>query len=103
MPVGVAVGIEMGEETRVIGGPLSAISERAKHVIELVPGKFNQNDIAKKIYRKYVDTIGDASFVKQAASPDKIAMMLPPGESTLRRDHVHEGCFTAIIFTMPFV
>ena len=84
VPVGVAVGIEIGEETRVIGGPLSAISTKAKHVIELVPGKFNQNDIAKKIYRKYVDTIGDASFVKQAASPDKIAMMLPPGESDLK-------------------
>ncbi|WP_214044432.1 ribosome rescue protein RqcH [Methanomethylovorans sp.] len=84
VPVGVAVGIEMGEETRVIGGPISAISGRAKHVMELIPGKFNQNDIAKKIYRKFVDAIGDASFVKRAASPDKIAMMLPPGESDFK-------------------
>ena len=60
MPVGVAVGIEMGEETKVIGGPLSAVSSRGKHIVELVPGKFNQNDIAKKIYRMYVDTIGNA-------------------------------------------
>lgn len=84
VPVGVAVGIEMGAETRVIGGPLSAVNGRGKHIIELLPGKFNQNDIAKKIYRIYVETIGDASFVKQAASPDKIAMVLPPGESDIK-------------------
>ncbi|MBC7084999.1 MAG: NFACT family protein [Methanomethylovorans sp.] len=84
VPVGVAIGIEMGEETRVIGGPVSAISKTGSYVLELVPGKFNQNDIAKKIYRKYVETIGDPSLVKQIASPDKIAMMLPPGESDLK-------------------
>lgn len=84
VPLGVAVGLELGVETRVIGGPVSAVKKHARHVIELVPGKFNQNDIAKKLYRIYVDKLKDASFVKQIASPDQVANMLPPGESDIK-------------------
>jgi predicted ribosome quality control (RQC) complex YloA/Tae2 family protein len=82
--VGMAVALELGAETRVIGGPVSAIRQHGQHVIELVPGKFNQNDIAKKVYKMYVDTLKEVNFVKQIASPDRIAMMLPPGESDIK-------------------
>ncbi|MBW6470199.1 MAG: NFACT family protein [Methanosarcinaceae archaeon] len=82
--VGVAVGLELTGETRVIGGPVSAVRKHAKHVIEIVPGKFNQNDISKKISRIYVDELKDVQFVKQIASPDLIAIMLPPGESDIK-------------------
>ncbi|WP_135605896.1 ribosome rescue protein RqcH [Methanococcoides sp. NM1] len=85
VPVGVAVGLELGAETRVIGGPVSAIERSGKYVVELLPGKFNQNDIAKKVYRIYVDELKDPSFVKQVASPDSIARMLPPGESDIKK------------------
>jgi hypothetical protein len=50
----------------------------------VVPGTFNQNDISKKIYRIYADELNDPRFVKQIASPDQIAMMVPPGESDLK-------------------
>ncbi|WP_292461598.1 ribosome rescue protein RqcH [Methanolobus sp.] len=82
--VGMAVALELGAETRVMGGPVSAIRQHGQHVIELVPGKFNQNDIAKKVYKMYVDTLKEVNFVKQIASPDRIAMMLPPGESDIK-------------------
>ena len=82
--VGAAVALELEGKTRVIGGSLSAVSEHGQHVVEVVPGKFNQNDIAKKIYKIYVDKLGDPNFVKQIASPDKIARMLPPGESDIK-------------------
>ncbi|WP_340820458.1 ribosome rescue protein RqcH [Methanolobus sp. WCC4] len=82
--VGAAVALELEGNTRVIGGPLSAVSKSGQHVVEVVPGKFNQNDIAKKIYKIYVDKLGEPNFVKQIASPDKIAMMLPPGESDIK-------------------
>ena len=81
---GAAVALELGAETRVIGGPISAVKQHGKHMIELVPGKFNQNDIAKKIYKMFVEELKDVNFVKQIASPDKIAMMLPPGESDIK-------------------
>jgi predicted ribosome quality control (RQC) complex YloA/Tae2 family protein len=82
--VGAAVALDLGSEPRVIGGPLSAVSKHGKHVVEVLPGKFNQNDIAKKIYKIYVDLLKDINFVKQIASPDKIAMVLPPGESDIK-------------------
>ncbi|MEZ5335969.1 MAG: ribosome rescue protein RqcH [Methanolobus sp.] len=82
--VAAAVALELQGKTRVIGGPLSAVSKHGENVVEVVPGKFNQNDVAKKIYKIYVDKLGDPNFVKQIASPDKIAMMLPPGESDIR-------------------
>jgi len=85
VPLGVAVGLELkGGETRVIGGPASAVRKHGDYILEIVPGSFNQNDISKKIYRIYVDELNDPRFVKQIASPDQIAMMIPPGESDLK-------------------
>ena len=84
VPLGVAVGLELKGETRVIGGPVSAVRKHGDYILELTPGKFNQNDISKKIYRIYADELNDPRFVKQIASPDLVAMMIPAGESGLR-------------------
>lgn len=84
MQVSVAVALQLKGNTRVIGGPLSAVSKHGEHVVEVVQGKFNQNDVAKKIYKIYVDKLKETNFVKQIASPDKIAKMLPPGESDIK-------------------
>ncbi|MGB9929127.1 MAG: ribosome rescue protein RqcH [Methanosarcina sp.] len=85
VPLGISVGLELKGETRVIGGPSSSIRKHGDYILELVPGGFNQNDISKKIYRIYADELNDPRFVKQIASPDQVAMMIPPGESDLRR------------------
>lgn len=71
IPLGVAVGLELKGETRVIGGPASAVRKHGDYILEIVPGKFNQNDISKKIYRTYADELGDPRFVKQIASLDR--------------------------------
>jgi len=84
VPLGVAVGLELKGETRVIGGPASAVRKHGDYILEVAPGAFNQNDISKKIYRIYADELGDPRFVKQIASPDQVAMMIPPGESDLK-------------------
>jgi predicted ribosome quality control (RQC) complex YloA/Tae2 family protein len=84
IPLGIAVGLELRGETRVIGGPASAVRKHGDYILEIVPGAFNQNDISKKIYRIYADDLSDPRFVKQIASPDQIAMMVPPGESDLK-------------------
>ncbi|MFY1112367.1 MAG: ribosome rescue protein RqcH [Methanosarcinaceae archaeon] len=84
VPLGIAVGLELKGETRVIGGPVSAVRKHGDYILEAVPGKFNQNDISKKIYRIYADELNDPRFVKQIASPDLVAMMVPAGESDLK-------------------
>ena len=76
-----ALGLETSEEKRLIGGPVSAVKKRAQVLIEVEPGEFNQNDISKKIYRMLYEKLEDKKLIKTIASPDRIAMFLPPGGS----------------------
>jgi len=77
--------LELEGETRVIGGPITAVKTNGNYLFEVIPGKFNQNDLSKKIYRQYTEMIKDQKFLKQIASPDLIAMVMPPGESDIRK------------------
>ncbi|WP_254530571.1 ribosome rescue protein RqcH [Natrinema gelatinilyticum] len=85
-PVGVAVGIQCEPYTRVIGGPLSAIEDRAETTIEIEPGRYAQADVAKRIYRRLRERFADESFVRKIASPDKIQHFMPPGGSRITDD-----------------
>jgi predicted ribosome quality control (RQC) complex YloA/Tae2 family protein len=82
--LGAALGFELGEERRLIGGPVGMVKKRAKFVIEVEPGEFNQNDLSKKIHRMMNDKFEDKKLIKDVASPDKIAMLLPPGGSRVK-------------------
>ncbi|QCC52307.1 ribosome rescue protein RqcH [Halapricum salinum] len=82
-PVGVAVGLTCEPETRVIGGPPSAIGPQAETSIEVEPGQFAQNDIAKRLYREFKERFADETFVRKIASPDLVQEFLPPGGSRM--------------------
>ncbi|WP_299331362.1 ribosome rescue protein RqcH [Haloplanus sp.] len=78
-----AVGIQCEPETRVIGGPASAVEPRAATSLRLEPGKFAQNDAAKRCYRRFKKRFADDSFVRKVASPDRIQEFLPAGRSSI--------------------
>jgi predicted ribosome quality control (RQC) complex YloA/Tae2 family protein len=80
---GVAVGITCEPETRVIGGPPAPIEARAETSIAVEPGKYAQNDIAKRLYREFKTRFADETFVRKIASPDLIQEFLPPGQSSM--------------------
>ncbi len=82
--LGAALGLVFNEEKRLIGGPVSAIRNKAQYVIEIEPGEFNQNDLSKKIYRMLNEKFEDKGLIKAIASPDKIAVFLPPGNSRVK-------------------
>jgi len=84
--VGVAVGITCEPETRVVGGPPEAIEPRVATSVRLEPGKFAQNDVAKRVYREFRERFADESFVRKVASPDLIQEFLPPGGSRILDD-----------------
>ncbi|SEV86268.1 ribosome rescue protein RqcH [Natrinema salifodinae] len=85
-PVGAAVGIQCEPYTRVIGGPPSAIEDRAVTTIELEPGRYAQADAAKRMYRRFRERFADESFVRKIASPDRIQHFMPPGGSRIKED-----------------
>ncbi|WP_440005974.1 ribosome rescue protein RqcH [Halomicrococcus sp. SG-WS-1] len=81
VPVGVAVGIMVEPHTRVLGGPPSAVVPRTETHVEVEPGQYAQNDIAKRLYREFRERFADTSFVRKVASPDRIQEFLPAGGS----------------------
>ena len=83
IPAKAAVGITCEPETRVIGGPPAPIKARAETTITVEPGKYAQNDIAKRLYREFRERFADDSFVRKVASPDRIQEFLPPGGSRM--------------------
>ncbi|MDS0283187.1 ribosome rescue protein RqcH [Haloarcula onubensis] len=82
-PVGVAVGITCEDRTQVVGGPPAAIEGDVATSVEVEPGQFAQNDIAKRLYRVFKERFTDETFVRKVASPDLIQEFLPPGGSRM--------------------
>ena len=81
VPVGIALGVAEGI---LIGGPVSAVKPKADPVVEIEPGEFNADDLAKRFYRQFSEKVEDRSFLKAAASVDQIVQFLPPGGSRIK-------------------
>jgi predicted ribosome quality control (RQC) complex YloA/Tae2 family protein len=81
VPVGIAVGIT---DDKLIGGPPSAVKPKASHVVEVEPGEYNADDMAKRIYRLFAERVKERKFLKSIASPDQIVRFLPPGGSRMK-------------------
>jgi predicted ribosome quality control (RQC) complex YloA/Tae2 family protein len=82
----VAVGVTCEPETRVVGGPPSAIEPVAETTVRVRPGRYAQNDMAKMLYRELRERFADQSFVRKVASPDRVQEFLPPGGSEIVED-----------------
>jgi predicted ribosome quality control (RQC) complex YloA/Tae2 family protein len=82
-PVGVAVGVQIEPLSRVVGGPPSAIEDRAETSIRIEPGRYAQNDIAKMLYREFRERFTDQTFVRKVASADRIQEFCPAGGSRI--------------------
>ena len=49
--------------------------------MRLEPGRYAQNDIAKRIYRTFRERFTDTSFVRKVASADRVQEFCPAGGS----------------------
>lgn len=83
--LGIAVGVTDGI---LIGGPVSAVQPNADPAVEIEPGEFNADDLAKRIYRQFLEKVEDRSFLKAVASVDQIVQFLPPGGSRVKESPV---------------
>lgn len=82
-PVGCVVGLACEPETRVLGGPPSAVQDHIEVGVRLEPGEFAQGDVGKRVYRRFRDAFEDTSMVRSVASPDEIQKFMPPGTSQI--------------------
>ena len=78
VPTGLAIGIF---EDMLIGGPVSAVKAKSNPVVEIEPGEFSPDDLAKRIYRTFAEKVDDRRYLKSVASTEQIVSFLPPGGS----------------------
>jgi len=83
VPCRIAVGVQCEPVTRAIGGPPSAIVDRAAAHVTFEPGMYAQNDAAMMAYRDLKERFNDQSFVRKVASADQLQEFLPPGGSDI--------------------
>jgi len=85
VPLEVAIGLQKKPETRIIGGPASAVQNRAELFLLLTPGTFEPNDTAKKVVRTLRDRLPESEkALKFALNTESIAAFVPPGGSDIR-------------------
>jgi hypothetical protein len=85
VPLEVAIGLQTSPELGVIGGPPSAVKERASIVVELRPGQYEPNDTAKKVLRLIRESLSeqDQKGLKGVLNTESVAAFVPPGGSDL--------------------
>lgn len=84
-PLAVAVGVVTEPGVAVIGGPVTAIEKKAKHMVRIAPGTFEPNDIAKKVVRMLRDHLPatDAKVLRSILSTEAVAAFIPAGGSDI--------------------
>jgi predicted ribosome quality control (RQC) complex YloA/Tae2 family protein len=83
--LGVAIGLQIAPSVAVIGGPPEAVRERTKAWVELRPGQYEPNDIAKKVVRTLREKLPDEEqkAFKNALNTEAVAAFVPPGGSDI--------------------
>ena len=89
VPVAVGIGLVLEPQAAVIGGPPSAIKPRAKVYVELKPGQYEPNDVAKKVLRILKQGISDEDekALKGILNTERVAAFIPPGGSDITGQH----------------
>lgn len=78
-----AIGVEL-EKMRLIGGPVSAVKNRADYYVELEIGDESAEKLSVEIPKILSEKAGENAYiVKAIAKPDEVAKFLPPGKSRI--------------------
>jgi len=89
VPLAVGIGLMLEPHAAVIGGSPSAIKGKTKVYVEIRPGQFEPNDVAKKILRILKQGISDeeAKALKNILNTERVAAFVPPGGSDILGNH----------------
>jgi predicted ribosome quality control (RQC) complex YloA/Tae2 family protein len=89
VPLSVAIGLMLEPHAAVIGGPPSAIMQKANVYVELKPGRFEPNDVAKKVLRLLREKVSEEEekALKGILNTEHVAAFVPPGGSDIMGHH----------------
>jgi len=89
VPLAVGIGLMLEPHAAVIGGPPSVIKEKTTAFVELRPGQFEPNDVAKKVLRmlKLKISEDEVKALKGILNTDHVAAFVPPGGSDIVGHH----------------
>jgi predicted ribosome quality control (RQC) complex YloA/Tae2 family protein len=85
VPLSVGIGLVLEPYAAVIGGPPAVIRSRTKTFAELKPGRFEPNDVAKKVLRQLREKITpeEEKLLKGILNTESVAAFVPPGGSDI--------------------
>ncbi|OPX68076.1 MAG: hypothetical protein A4E38_01931 [Methanoregulaceae archaeon PtaB.Bin108] len=85
VPLGIAIGFQRSPELGVIGGPPSCVKSKTPDIVELRPGRFEPNDIAKKVLRILKERLpqDEQRSYKGVLNTESVAAFVPPGGSDI--------------------
>jgi len=79
-----AVGFEIAEGIRIIGGPVKSINAKTKHYAEIVPGNLKSKELAIEVKNEVLKKCGkDAGQLIKKASIEDIQKFIPGGEGRI--------------------
>ena len=89
VPLAVGIGLMLEPQAAVIGGPPAAVQGRVKAWVELRPGQFEPNDVAKKVLRILKGALpeDDVKALKGILNTEQVAAFTPPGGSDIVGHH----------------
>lgn len=85
VPLSVGIGLVLEPHAAVIGGPPAVIRSRTKTFVEIKPGQFEPNDVAKKVLRSLKGHISpdEEKQLKGILNTESVAAFVPPGGSDI--------------------
>jgi predicted ribosome quality control (RQC) complex YloA/Tae2 family protein len=89
VPLAVGIGLMLEPHAAVIGGPPTVIRGRTKAFVELRPGQYEPNDVAKKVLRILKEKVSDEEekALKAVLNTEGVAAFVPPGGSDIAGHH----------------
>jgi hypothetical protein len=89
VPLAVGIGLMLEPHAAVIGGPPAVIRGRTKAFVELRPGQYEPNDVAKKVLRILKEKVSDEEekALKAVLNTEGVAAFVPPGGSDIAGHH----------------
>ncbi|MDD1684916.1 MAG: NFACT family protein [Methanoregula sp.] len=89
VPLAVGIGLVIKPYAAVIGGPPSVIRKQTNAYLELKPGQYEPNDVAKKVLRALKQNLTDEEekALKSILNTERVAAFVPPGGSDIAGHH----------------